>query len=1228
MEKNDMNTADAALSEVAAREEEALAFWREHNIFKKSVETPAGADPVGDFVFYDGPPFATGLPHYGHILASTIKDAVPRFWTMNGYRVERKWGWDCHGLPLENLIEKELGLATKRDIEEFGVQNFNEKARAAVMRYADDWREIIPRMGRWADMEDDYKTMNSTYTESVWWVFKALHEKGLVYEGFKSMHLCPRCGTTLSNFEVNQGYADIKDIAVTVKLPLLNEEGEPTDTSLLVWTTTPWTLPGNLAAAVKEDADYIKFELIPITEYKKEDEKTDRATINSKEKEYVIVASENRDVVESEFGYTVTELEQFKGKELIGRSYDPPFPYLKKHFSFLEPDTLQVADLKSCEEIKSINNWKIVAANYVEIGGDGTGAVHLAPAYGEEDMELAKEKGISIFHHVDESGRFMGFVGDFAGQLVKPKDDDSAEVTHLDADIEVVKALKERGRLFKKENITHSYPHCWRCDTPLLNYATTSWFVRVTDFKDTLVAENEKVQWVPEYVGKNRFGKWLEGARDWAVSRQRYWGAPLPVWRNPETGEYNVLGSIDEMKQYIRTSGNTYTIMRHGQSESNIERVINSDVAKADGLTEEGKEQVRAQVSELNAKDINLIVTSPFQRTRETAEIVRAELGLSEDAVVTDDRFQELLVGDALQGKSWSDHSALFDSFGEQFYTTPEGVPENRTDVQRRVGELLYELERTHTNTNILLIGHGSSTFAAECVARGADRADAPDLKTEVWLKNAEIHTLDFVPLPHNDDYTLDLHRPYIDEVELFAGDTKLERVPDVFDCWFESGSMPYGQHHYPFKMSEEFENSLFPANFIAEGLDQTRGWFYSLIVLGTALFGKSPYEHVIVNGTVLAEDGQKMSKRLQNYPDPMDVRNQYGADAMRLYLLASSVMRGEDLNFSEKEVAELQRKVIGRLHNVLQFYLLYRNDELELGPVASENIMDIWLQMRLNETIQAVTNGFNSYELDRATRPIIEFVDDLSVWYVRRSRERIKMGSETDKTFALRTLKYVLFEFSKVIAPAMPFYAEYLWRELRSPSDEVSVHLKRWPSFDTVDRDVLEKMKLAREIVSLALEQRAKSGIKVRQPLPQLKIRDGTALVFAALDDRYVEIIRDEVNVKEVVCDSTLDEPVALDTTITEELAREGAVRELMRVVQEVRKKSGYNPEDRVTLTIQTEHTDVVTAFEDEIKTKVGADAIEYANTDGETVTAGDHTFTISLTITESKSEEPSAES
>lgn len=1212
-------------SEVALREEVVLAFWQEHNIFHKTLEKDA---PNGDFVFYDGPPFATGLPHYGHILAGTIKDAVPRFWTMNGYRVRRKWGWDCHGLPLENLIEKELGLSTKRDIEEFGIQNFNEKARAAVLRYADDWREIIPRMGRFVDMADDYKTMDPEYTESVWWVFKTLHEKGLVYEGFKSMHLCPRCGTTLSNFEVNLGYKDIKDIAVTVKLPLLDESGEKTDTSLLVWTTTPWTLPGNMAAAVHEKVDYVKVKI------KNEAGKSAEQKVKVPETELMVLAKARLE----QLGDTEYEVvEEIKGSKLVGKSYEPPFPYHgEREFAGKE------------------NAWKIYHAPYVEIGGEGTGAVHLAPAYGEEDMELAKEHGVPIVHHVDESGSFKDFVTDppasdgarragFAGQLVKPKDDDDAGVTHLDTDIEIVKALKASGKLFKKENITHSYPHCWRCDTPLLNYATTSWFVEVTKFRDELVKANQGVHWVPEHVGSNRFGKWLEGARDWAVSRQRYWGAPLPIWRNPKTKEYQVFGSLREIQEHTPKSGNRYFVMRHGESVSNVNGVTNHKPDPTNVLTEKGKKQVKEAMAELKKAGITKIYTSPLPRTTQTAELVAAALGLPPEAVVSDARLLENGFGE-LEGKPIEEYEGYFPSYGAKMYITPPGG-ENWHDTKKRTTDLLFEIEQNAKNEKVLFVSHSGTLQMLQAGAQGFDdEASAQAIEDDRFdVKNAEIREVAFTPFPHNDEYELDYHRPYIDQFRLIDTDgTELERIEDVFDCWFESGAMPYAETHYPFgnlEVNNPEKGVRFPADFIAESIDQTRGWFYSLMVLGVGLFGKSPYQNVITNGLVLAEDGRKMSKKLQNYPDPQELVARQGADTMRFYLLSSSIIKGEDLNFSEKEVAELQRKNIGRLHNVLAMYELYADGTESRSD--SVHVLDRWILARLNQLIAETTTGYQNYELDRATRPLTDFIDDLSVWYLRRSRDRLKGVSksgrlaqevvshsddrkngdnlnssckedETDKQATLATLRFVLQQVALVMAPPMPFYAEYLWGRVKDDKAVESVHLAEWPKAEPVDTSLLEEMQTTRQVVSLALEQRAKAGLKVRQPLASLRVKHE----LRAGADEYIGLIKDEVNVKEVISDKGMTDEAALDTTITPELQAEGDARELMRAIQDLRKKAGLEPKDHITLTVQTSDGGeaLIEQFMEEIKRTVGATTVAFGDADGTEVTAGEYSFTIEL--------------
>jgi isoleucyl-tRNA synthetase len=1157
-------------SEVALREEEIQKFWQENDIFNKSVESPAGEVPKGDYVFYDGPPFATGLPHYGHILAGTIKDVIPRFWTMNGFRVKRRWGWDCHGLPLENLIEKKLGLSNKKDIEDFGIKNFNEAAREAVLEYADDWKRIIPRLGRWVDMENDYKTMDSTYTESVWAVFKMLDEKGLVYEGFKSMHLCPRCGTTLSNFEVNQGYKDVKDIAVTVKMPLLDEKGEVTDTSILIWTTTPWTLPGNMAVAINKDFAYVKVKVETETGI-----------------EFLILAKA-RLVQLGEIKYEVVE--EFKGVDLIGRSYQPPFDYFANQ------------ELKGRE-----NAWKIYHADYVEEGGEGTGAVHIAPAYGEEDLQLALEHHIPISHHVDYEGRFKSFVTDFAGQLVKPKDDDKAGTNHLDADIEVLKVLQKTGKIFKKENITHSYPHCWRDETPLLNYATTSWFVKAPALKDQLIEANNQVKWVPEYVGSNRFGKWLENVRDWAVSRQRYWGAPLPIWKNAITGKYKVFGSLIEMQDFVLRSGNKYFLTRHGESVLNTQNILNVQNEVENGLTEKGQEQVAELVERIKAEKIDLIFYSPLQRTKETAEKIAEGLGLGKEVLVEESRLLEMNFGE-FEGKTVNEYHAFFATGMDRLLERPQDG-ENWTDVKRRVGAMLYEIENKYQNKNILFVSHNGTLQMLQAVVNGDDKEKtALHIEDNSYdLQNTELRKLDFVPMPHNDDYELDYHRPYIDDIALYEGGEKLMRVPDVFDCWFESGSMPYGQHHYPFANKDDFEKVHFPAKFIAEGLDQTRGWFYSMLVLGVALFGKSPYENVVVNGLVLAEDGKKMSKSLQNYPDPMDLVNRMGADAVRYYLLSSPVVHSEDLSFSEKEVLELQRKNIGRLHNVLTMYEMFADGTKARHD--SNNILDRWIVARLNQLIADSTAGYKNYELDKAVRPITDLIDDLSVWYLRRSRERLKGEDKQDKELALGTLRFVLSELAKVMAPAMPFYAEYLWQRVRDEKDAESVHLTKWPAGGMVDPVVIGEMSLVREFVTLALEQRTKLNIKVKQPLLALYINIEMA-------DEYKSVIADEVNVKAVIYDQELVERIKLNTEITPELKAEGEVRELIRAIQDLRKTSGLVPQDDIIVTIQTSVAgqDLINSRQEMIKRPVGAKDIIFTDNTGIEVKTGENIFVISL--------------
>ncbi len=1119
-------------SATAKKEEAILALWRDEATFEQSLAKDA---PKGSFVFYDGPPFATGLPHYGHLLASTIKDAIPRYKTMCGYHVRRVWGWDCHGLPIENMIEKEFGLKNKADIEHFGIERFNTAACQSVLTYDAQWKETIPRLGRFVDMEACYKTMDTPYTESVWWGFKQLHEKGLVYEGHKAMHLCPRCETTLSQNEVSEGYKPLTDISVTVKFALRDEP----DTYLLAWTTTPWTLPGNVALAIGPQIEYVKVAT------RREDGTP----------EYLIVSKDYLQHLTIEHELVGT----MRGHELVGKTYLPPFVH---YFT---------SDIAQAE-----NGWKVYEASFVDTT-KGTGIVHIAPAFGEDDMALGITRNLPFIQHVAKDGTIKPEVVELAGLQAKPKDDPQA------TDVAVIKYLATRNLLFKKEKIVHSYPHCWRCDTPLLNYATSSWFIAVSKLKDRLIAENKKISWVPEHIGEGRFANWLEGARDWAVSRSRFWGAPIPVWKCASCERVEVVGSVEEMRTKALLANNTYFIMRHGEAQNNVQNIVNGAVDAAYRLTERGREQAATTGRALAGKGIGRIVASPLPRAQETAHIVARELGLGVDAVITDERLREIGMG-TFEGKTIDEYHAFFSPWKEKFTKAPERG-ENFNDLRKRVMAALYDLEKKYAGETILIVSHSDPLLMIRTATAGLDDDGAAGV---IWsrgyaLATGESSLLDFKHLPHNADYIADLHRPYIDTVELqcACGHT-MRRIPDVFDCWFESASMPFAQMHYPFENKELFTKN-FPADFIAEGVDQTRGWFYNMLVMAVGIFGETSYKHVIVNGIILAEDGQKMSKKLKNYPDVGAILNTYGADALRCYMMSSPVVRADDLHFSEGGVREMHNKLMARLRNVTAFYELYKNAAPAVEEHLPKNILDRWVMARLAEAIIAVSDALDRYELDRAMRPLMEFVDDLSTWYLRRSRERFKGDDSEDTGRAIATLRFVLCEFSKVLAPFAPFLAEETYRAVRRDTDPHSVHLTDWPTppegivalisgasacvLDAQCERVVAEMARVRQIVSLALEARAKAGIKVRQPLAVLMVRDVEAGLAAAPE--LVALIKDEVNVKEVRFGVPQDTEVALDTELTPALVEEGHVRELIRHIQELRKATGLTPSDRALLTV-----------------------------------------------------------
>jgi isoleucyl-tRNA synthetase len=1039
-------------------EEEVLKFWEENDIFKKSIEQREGAE---EFVFYDGPPFATGLPHFGHFVPGTIKDIIPRYQTMKGKKVERRFGWDCHGLPVENLIEKELGLNSKTDIEKFGIAEFNEACRSSVLRYVNEWRSIVTRLGRWVDFDNDYKTMDPDYMESIWWVMKALWEKGLLYEGHYILPYCPRCSTVLSNHELNLGgYKDVHDPAITIKFKVTGTaEGSAASqqgdlktladgaTYLLAWTTTPWTLPSNLALTLGADIDYV-------------------LVVDGAER-YILAEARLSAYYKNSADYTVEWRK--KGRDLLGLTYEPLFPYFK--------------------EAAAQNAFRTYPGDFVSTE-DGTGIVHTAPGFGEDDQRVLKGTGVPTICPVDAECRFTDEVGDYKGLFVK------------DADKAIMDRLKAEGKLVKRDQILHAYPHCWRCSSPLIYRAIGSWFVDVTKIKQAMLDANQQIHWVPDHIKDGRFGKWLEGARDWAISRNRYWGNPLPIWKCPDCGKTICIGSRKELKD----------------------------------------------------------------------------------------------------------------------------------------------------------------------------------------LSGVEV---------------TDLHKHFVDQITIpcECGGT-MHRIPEVLDCWFESGAMPYAQNHYPFENKEFFE-SHFPADFINEGLDQTRGWFYTLTILAAALFDKPAFKNCIVSGLVLASDGKKMSKSLRNYTDPMEVVNNFGADALRLFLMHSAVVKADDLRYSDDGVRDVLKSILIPLWNSYSFFVTYANIDKFVAqgrPENPSNPLDRWILSVSETLIEKVSQALDAYDMSRAIDPIVEFIDLLNNWYIRRSRRRFwRSENDSDKAEAYGTLYSVLKTLTLVAAPFMPFTTEAIWQNLRSESDSPSVHLADFPRLQEAyrDRELEFKMSVVQRTVSMGRSLRYQQNIKVRQPLKTVE------LVTRSPEEKKVllemeEIIREELNVKNVIfrdneedlveyqakanfrvlgkelgkdmkavaerieslsqreiqglldgavlsievagrsVDLTTDKldirriekanlkvlnegtlTVGLDTEVTEELSMEGDVRDLVRSVQNLRKESGFAVTDRIVLRLHGSPRlkKAWETYSDYIASETLAVSVQWGSVDGMvSVEAGDEAWSVAL--------------
>jgi isoleucyl-tRNA synthetase len=1087
-------------SDAAKREEEILQFWQENKLFEKSLEKEA---PNGEFVFYDGPPFATGLPHSGSLLSSVSKDLIPRYKTMRGYRVRRRWGWDTHGLPIESLVEKKLGLKNKKEIISMGIEKFNEEARSLVLEYVHDWKRYIERIGRWVDFDNSYKTMDPSFMESVWWGLKQIHNKGHLYEGRKVLMYCPHCETPLAKAEIamDNTYKDVTEETATVKFKVLNPNF-PENTYILAWTTTPWTLPGNVALAVGPDIPYGVYE---------------------KDGENLIAAQE---LAES-LGLAVAK-QSIQGSGLVGTKYEPLYEIPK----------VAAHDGKK---------WEVLPADFVNTE-DGTGIVHTAVIYGEDDFNLGQKEGLPMVQLLNPNGTYNDDAPEFIrGQYIKK------------AESLIKEDLEKRGLLFAKAPHTHSYPHCYRCGTALIYNAVSSWFINIQAIKEKMLAENEHIMWVPGHLKHGRFQHILDSAPDWTISRNRFWASPLPIWKDAQ-GNVTVIGSLEELKAHAKRSGNKYFAMRHGTTQHNVDRILSSVRDAGVGLIEEGREEVRTSVEQYKDRGITKIYASPFLRARESAEIAAEVLGISKESIVVDERLSELKFGDFDEGPL----ERLFEFRDMHPYDARLPGGESYQDAKNRFGDFLYEMERTHKNESILIATHGIGFEGMIAVAEGADKEQSKDIvkrfaKMQEGVPRGHIEQIDFVPIPHNRDYELDYHLPYIDEIQLVNEKSEpLTRIPEVVDCWVESGSMPFAEYHYPFENKEEFEKRT-PGDFVSEYIGQTRAWFYYMHAMSMQLFGHAAFKNVITTGNVLAADGEKVSKSKQNYTDPYILFDRFSADAFRYYLMSSVVMQAEDLSFRDDEIKEVQNRVVNMLRNVLAFYQLFKEEINSSAVSESTHVLDKWILSRLNEVTQSATIAFDAYEVPRATRPMRDFIDDLSTWYVRRSRDRVKSGDEQDKQFALHTLRYVLHTFSQVIAPVMPFIAEELFQATKNERDPESVHLCTWPEGGTVDEILNADMQRVRAIASEGLMLRQKSGIKVRQPLARLDIPGELSSELAAL-------VKEEVNVKEVKPGA---EGMVLDTELTPELVREGDVRELARALADARKDAGLAPRDVVSLTI-----------------------------------------------------------
>lgn len=1086
-------------------EQQILKFWKNKSIFKKTLEKRKKGPR---FVFYEGPPFANGKPGIHHLLSRSFKDAILRYKTMKGFYAERKAGWDTHGLPTEMETEKKLGVKSKKEIEKIGIKKFTEECEKNIFTYKEDWENFTTRIGYWLDIDNPYITCSPEYIESVWWTLKQIWEKGFLYEDYKVIPYCPRCGTSLSFHEVAQGYKKVKEPAIYVKLKLKTKVAKFKNTSLLIWTTTPWTLPANVAVAINPNFVYLKVKI---------------------DGEYLILAEGRLEDCEVD-GEVV---ERIKGKDLIGLEYNPLF------------------DIKSATKEKNI--YKVIEADFVSLE-EGTGLVHVAPAFGEDDMRIGKENDLPILMTVDKEGKIKKEIKEYAGMFVKK------------ADPLIVEELEGRNLIFRTEEYTHDYPFCWRCDTPLLYYSKKSWFIDMQKVKKDLIKNNQEINWMPAHLKNGRFGEWLRDVKDWNLTRERYWGTPLPVWKCQKCEKVEVIGSINDLtsKEF---STNNYFLMRHGHSVRQENKKISCwPETWHCPLTQKGKTETSSLAEKIGKEKIDLIFSSDLLRTKQTAEIVSEETGIK---VKYDPRLREINFG-VYNGELSEKYDKNFPKC-ERFNRKAENG-ESWSDTKMKILDFVKELEEKYKNKNILIISHGGPLAFLQATAKGLSNKEILESFPEIVPSNNEFRKFEFKNLPYDEKGNLNFHRPYIDKVKFSCSecDGLMERASEVIDCWFDSGSMPYAQLHYPFENKNLIdEKKSFPADFICEGVDQTRGWFYTLLAISTLLGLGISYKNVISHGIVLDEKGNKMSKSKGNIVKPNEVADKFGVDCARLYFYTVNSV-GEPKRFDFKDIQDVSRRFFNTIWNSFNFLSLYGVEKEINENINPKTLLDKWIVSKLESLKLRVNKDLELYDIVSAARLFEGFVDDLSNWYIRRSRRRFqKSKNETDKEEASQILSYIFLELAKLLAPFTPFFAEDIYQRLPNYKDkQESVHLCDYPEpkEKLINEKLEQNMEEVRKIVALTLNQRADLGIKVRQPLSSLKIKRKIIASGGQMElDELSDLIKQEVNVKEVSFGDKIKKEIELDVVITPALEKEGMIREIVRQIQVMRKKAGYKPKHKI---------------------------------------------------------------